>query len=78
MAEFISFIEVASKPKTKVWEVYSGKEIFESALLGTVKWYGSWRKYAFFPEAQTLFEQQCLRDLADFCEKQTTNHRRTP
>ena len=39
--------------------------------LGEVKFYGAWRKFCFFPNHDTVFEQDCLRDIAIFCEQQT-------
>jgi hypothetical protein len=57
--------------RTLVWPVRT----LEGALLGSVKWYGRWRKYAFFPEAGTVFETGCLRDIAGFCEVETMKQR---
>lgn len=48
------------------------------ALLGEVRWFGRWRKYAFFPEELAVFEQDCLRTIADFCEAQSKEHRGQP
>jgi hypothetical protein len=45
------------------------------SLLGTVRWYSHWRRYAFFPDPKTVFEQDCLRDIADFCAERTREHR---
>ena len=65
------------KPKTYVWDVVKNERSKERGArdadgmlheLGQVKWYGPWRCYSFFPEAGTLFEKQCLRDIAAFCE----------
>lgn len=39
--------------------------------LGSVRWWAPWRKYAFFPRPETLYEQDCLRDIAAFCERET-------
>ena len=44
--------------------------------LGEVKWFGRWRGYAFFPELYTIYEQKCMREIADFIEAQTKEHRR--
>jgi hypothetical protein len=44
-------------------------------MLGEVRWFGRWRCYAFYPEPDTLYERQCLRDIADFCEARTREHR---
>ena len=65
---YIEFIEDKPNPKTKVWSVIAKKTL---ALLGKVKWLGCWRQYAFFPEPETMFEEDCLREIAAFCENQT-------
>lgn len=42
------------------------------------RWYGAWRRYAFFPNAgvRPVFESTCLRDIARFLEEQTAARRR--
>ncbi len=55
--------------KTFIWNVKSG-----GTLLGTIGWYAHWRGYVFYPEGGTLYEQICLRAIADFCEIQTKKH----
>ena len=49
------------KKKTREWTVCSGDYGPE---LGVIKWYAPWRKYCFFPKPDTLFEQDCLSDIA--------------
>ena len=65
------------KPKTAVWLVLTKDSEKEDAghELGQVRWFGRWRKYAFFPAMNTVYEQTCLRDLAAFCERETSAHR---
>ncbi len=63
MSKWIKFVETEPKPKTKTWAVMAK---VDDALLGVIKWYASWRKYAFFPVAGTVFEPDCLRDIATF------------
>jgi len=43
-------------------------------MLGDIKWFGRWRRYAFSPVDKTIFEQDCLRTIADICEKMTKDH----
>jgi hypothetical protein len=62
------------KGKTKYWIVYSKDE---NTALGVIRWYGAWRCYAFFPEPSTLFEKNCLWDIADFVAKETAALRET-
>ncbi len=45
-------------------------------FLGVVKWFGPWRKYAFFPEPQCVFEEVCMREISQFIEEQTRSRRR--
>lgn len=54
--------------KTKVWLVLT---LYGETLLGQIRWHAAWRKYAFFPEPRTLFEPDCLDDLASFLRGQT-------
>lgn len=68
----IMFIPAPPKPKTKVWWVVNKHD---DVHLGWVGWFGKWRKYAFYPKLDTVYEQVCLRDIADFCESATKEHR---
>ena len=77
-AHWIRFVlkdHVDPKRKTEQWIVISNSAI--GVLLGEVSWYGPWRKYSFFPnrDLHLVFEQVCLRDIADFCERETKNYR---
>ena len=65
-----------SQEKTCVWRVESKSPGMRGYFLGTVKWFGRWRGYAFFPEGGTVFEKVCLREIADFCECETQEHMR--
>jgi len=42
-----------------------------------VKWISHWRCYGFHPEPGTIFEKDCLRYIADFCERETKVQRTT-
>ncbi len=57
--------------KTRIWRVLADAHIEMPCSIGEIRWYGAWRRYAFFPGRDTLFEQDCLRKIADFCEKQS-------
>ncbi len=73
MAKYIDFEEVpGAAPKTKWWTV-NVKDCYET--IGQVHWYGPWRKYCFFPEFDTVYEEVCLRDIAQFCQEKTAEHR---
>lgn len=71
---WIRFDESDSSPsgKTKTWKIRSKDTDF---TVGVVSWYSHWRKYAFTPSGNSVFEQDCLREIADFCDTQTTLHK---
>ncbi len=60
--------------KTLLWNLLTKDGSF---LLGKVSWHGPWRKYTFEPAPgyRLVFEQDCLRDIADFIETATREHR---
>ncbi len=62
--------EVQKGTRTLRWKVLT----VDGGLLGHVQWFARWRCYAFFPDAETVFEKSCLRDLAKFCEQATRDH----
>ena len=67
MPKWIRFLLVEQKAKTGVWRVET-KESYD--ILGYVKWFPHWRKYAFFPNVDTVYENDCLRDIARFIGEQ--------
>jgi len=62
-----------SKPGavTRRWIIYSKSN---SAVLGQIQWYSGWRQYVFFPAAETLFNDGCLRALVDFLADANAEH----
>ena len=43
--------------------------------LADIAWFGRWRKYAMYPLPGTVYEEVCLREIANFCEQRTREHR---
>ena len=65
MSEYINFVDVSHiypKKKTKTWGVLK----INSDDLGTIKWCPQWRQYCFFPESETIFSENCLREISNF------------
>lgn len=65
--KFIRFIKL-DKPKnhkTDIVEIYNSSD----DLLGTIKWYGPWRKYCFYPAELTLFDYECLNTILEVLDK---------
>jgi len=46
--------------------------------LGTVKWWGPWRQYCFFPHGNTVFNVGCMTDINDFIGQLMEARRETP
>lgn len=69
---YIDFLCKSKSGKTNIYQVIS-----EGIHLGDIKWYAQWRKYAFFPEKNTLYEQDCLRDIANFLERKMKEYKRS-
>ena len=72
LESYIRFAEGPPKPRTKTWWVVAERN---DAHLGWIGWFARWRKYAFWPKANTVFEENCLRDISAFCENQTATHK---
>ena len=67
MAKWINFVLLKEGKKTNVWEIVTKNG---AETLGLIKWFPSWRKYALFPYKNTVYENDCLKDIAEFIEQQ--------
>lgn len=59
------------KRKTMVWVVVNR---YEGSAIGYIGWFPKFRKFSFYPNAGTVYEEKCLRDIAEFCETETKKH----
>lgn len=57
--------------KTNVWWVENRRS---GARLGEIKWYGAWRQYCFYPEANCVFNKGCLLDIQQFLKDAMEDH----
>ncbi len=78
MSKYIEFVDAGTSEsgKTRLWDVYPKGN--RQMVLGEVSWYSPWRKYVFMPPSGTadvVFDQTCLRDVANFIEEQTKLHK---
>lgn len=76
MSKWINFTEqsLSKDAKTKTWLVTAKEDAAD--VLGSVEWRTGWRKYVFFP-THACFEEDCLRDIANFLEERTRKQRAT-
>ena len=56
---------------------YACLSVSSDAHRGTVKWYGPWRQYCFFPHGNTVFNVGCLDDIKDFIGQLMDNRPKT-
>lgn len=68
---FLDFEELLPGPKdrrvTRRWLVHAKS----GHLLGAIGWYSGWRRYVYWAQAGTIYEELCLREIAAFCEAHT-------
>ena len=72
-SKWIIFSLYEDTGKTKKYYVFT--KDFVSLKLGEIKWFGRWRQYSFFPEPNTVFEKQCLKDITNFIETLMLNRK---
>lgn len=60
---WIRFVLVEQKPKTQIWHVLTKGDVY---TLGDIKWLGKWRRYAFYPASDTIYESTCLIEISEF------------
>ena len=71
--KYMTFVLVERKPKTTVWDILNRKSGFP---LGRIAWYGPWRQYVCSLVEDAVFNNGCLRDIAEFLDK--LNRKRWP
>lgn len=69
-----SLVGASSSGKTEVWEVTSTR----GDALGEIRWFGRWRQYAFFPASGTIYNPNCLAEIAGHVGWLTRRHRNAP
>lgn len=68
MSKWIEF-QLRERPsgmKTDIYDIFTKDG---TSYLGAIRWYAAWRKYTFQPANDTIFENQCLRDIIAFIDK---------
>ena len=69
--KWLRFNIVDRKPKTVVIYVHNTNNQF----LGKIGWYGSWRQYVYESEDGIIYNDQCLKDIADVCTRLNDEHK---
>lgn len=71
--DFLKFVEGPLKPRTRTWWVVQKQNDIH---LGWIGWWGAGRRYAFYPKADTVYEEDCLHQIAEFIVDETKKHRK--
>ena len=73
--KYLNITMSGSTGKTYRYEVRSKAGDY---LLGTIKWFGRWRAYVFYPSYETVFDAKCLTDITQFMEELGVDRRQHP
>jgi hypothetical protein len=65
-SEYMESVLIEGKGKTGRHQILEKHSFF---VLGTVKWYGPWRQYCFFPSPECVFNTGCMNDICSFIKK---------
>lgn len=63
--------ELANR-KTPIYHI----ETHEGIPLGEIKWYGAWRKFCFFPNKDTIWDNKCLSHVINFLDETNKDWRK--
>lgn len=55
--------------------IYIVRNRQSNCQLGTVKFYGAWRKFVFEPDEAVIFDASCLEDIITFLNNRTAEWR---
>jgi hypothetical protein len=62
--EFLDFRQIGDTGKTKIWRITTKGN--EHSWLGEIRWFGAWRKYCFYPDGGTIFDNKCMLEIINF------------
>jgi hypothetical protein len=73
---FIRFVDagILSNRTTKVWLIRPA-DVHRDGVLGVIKWHSGWRRYAFFPAQETLWDSVCLVHIQKFLDKAMADYK---
>lgn len=72
--KYLAFSKTGETAKTKIFGVYSTAPPY-SDKVGEVRWHWPWRKYCFFTNGGTIFDNNCLQEITNFLDEENKKHR---
>lgn len=61
--------EILLKRKTPIYHIES---MLSKDEIGQIKWYGAWRKFCFYPNGDTIWDNKCLEQIIAFLNQVNT------
>lgn len=75
VSKWFYFQELAPNHKSRKTKIWSLRTIKGNNPYGRISWSSDCSKYCFYPYMKTVFDEQCLRRIANFCKTQTEIHK---
>lgn len=57
--------QVVKDRKTPLYHIFE----HNTNYIGEIKWYGPWRKFCFYPDKDTIWDNKCLTEVVNFLVK---------
>lgn len=73
MAMYIDFEEIPTKTETRKWLVKTKDNI----VIGIIKWYAPWRRYVLEPHMFSIWDANCLLNIANFLYVEMRKYKET-
>jgi len=70
--KYITFKELPPLAKTRRWYVIDKNDV----PFAIIKWYGGWRRYVCYLQADCWVDSDCMRLVADFLDKVNAHHKK--
>lgn len=51
--------EILPNRKTPIYNIINNNNL----KIGQIRWYGPWRKFCFYPDSDTIWDNNCLQDV---------------
>jgi hypothetical protein len=61
-SKYIRFSKI-QRPPNRTTDIVAVENIGSGERIGTIAWHSPFRKYAFFPVNETVFDADCLSDI---------------
>lgn len=66
--EWLSFWK-QPRPEGKKTDVFFVANIKSGLTIASIHWNTGWRRYCFYPESETVWDSNCLKDITFFLDK---------